>query len=149
MGLFSRKKKDIAPPVAGEVVTDDVPMTWRVIPDGEGNLMELVQKEISSAKEKGETPYIFFGSSFADGAIMMRKFRKQMADAYVGKYIIELDAFSWPAEEVRAIGSTGVVPALHLVGDDNLASDQFIDGNAWEEDTLKNMKGPITSFLHG
>ena len=56
MGLFSRKKKDIAPPVAGEVVTDDVPMTWRVIPDGEGNLMELVQKEISSAKEKGETP---------------------------------------------------------------------------------------------
>jgi len=42
-----------------------------------------------------------------------------------------------------------VVPALHLVGDDNLASDQFIDGNAWEEDTLKNMKGPITSFLQG
>jgi len=150
MGLFSRKKKGntiVEEPAATEVISDNVPMTWRVIPEGETGLADFITAEVELAKEKDETPYIFFGSSMADGSVMMKKFRSKMADAYKGKYIIELDAFSWPHEEVLAVGAKGQVPSLHLVNENNIAGDHFITGDAWGEDTFENIQGPLTDFL--
>lgn len=147
MGFFSRKKKEPVGPI--EVITDDVPMSWRQIPEGAGYLVELVANEIELAKAKNEKPYFLFSASFAEGAQMMREYRVKMADAYVGIYIIEIGMEAFNYETLAKINFYQKVPTLAEIGDDNLPTDRMLSGDVWGDDTLDNMRGPITEFLQG
>lgn len=132
---------------ADEIITDNVPMTWRRLPPRTGELLEMVKSEVAQARKMGKTPYLFYSGLFANACNKIREFRKEMADAYEGAYIIEMMVDQWSTPEMNEIRYQHSIPyIMELTDEGKLTGDRVIKG-AWGNDTIENMRQPIWDFF--
>ena len=132
---------------ADEIITDNVPMTWRRIPPRKGHFLSMIREEVAKAKAAGKTPFIFYSALFANACIKMREYRRQMPEAYEGAYIIELMVDQWDAQEMNEIRYVTSIPFfMELDENVKLKGEKALTGS-WGEDTLENMREPITKYI--
>ena len=123
--------------------------SWAVVKKG-GDLAGLVKAEIAKAQAAAKKPVVYIGASWCPPCAAIKKYKTdpQMAAAFEGTYIIELDVDDWKAEDLAALRyNAKAVPIFIAVDADAKAKGPTIDGGAWGDNIPANMAPPLTKFF--
>lgn len=122
---------------------------WTAIEKG-GSLASSVKAEVAKAQAAGKKPIVYIGATWCPPCKAIKKYKTdpQMAAAFAGTYIIELDVDDWAAADLTGLGyKAGSIPVFIAVGPDGKATGPNINGGAWGDNIPANMAPPLTKFF--
>ena len=122
---------------------------WSSIEKG-GSLAASVKGEVAKALAAGKKPVVYIGATWCPPCQAIKRYKSdpQMAAAFAGTHIIELDVDDWTAPDLAALGyKAASVPVFIAVDKDGKAKGPTIDGGAWGDNIPANMAPPLTKFF--
>lgn len=144
-------RKDPGPSMAGSSSQPaSAPASVTLLP-AQGELATLLQAEATKARARKLKPFAELRADWCGPCKELEASMEdpRMADAFIGTYLIRLDADAWAGK----LGSVGLdsdsIPAFFEIGDNGKPTGRKITGGAWAANVPANMAPPLKAFFKG
>lgn len=144
-------RKDPAPSMAGSSSQPASAPASITLAPAQGELATLLQAEATKARARNLKPFAELRADWCGPCKELEASMEdpRMADAFIGTYLIRLDADAWGGKLGAAGLDSGSIPAFFEIGDDGKPTGRKITGGAWAANVPANMAPPLKAFFKG